>query len=73
MPILRNAKKSLRQTIKRTELNRTRKETFKEAIKKALSAKSADEAKKLLYQAQKALDKAAKVGTIKKNTAARRL
>lgn len=73
MPIKQNAKKALRQSIKRAALNKMYKDKFKEAIKKAAKAKTAEEAKKLAIAAQKALDKAAKHGTIKKNTAARRL
>ena len=38
-----------------------------------IQAESFEEAKKLAIAAQKALDKAAKHGTIKKNTAARKL
>jgi small subunit ribosomal protein S20 len=73
MPNKENAKKAMRQAKKRAELNTARKNAFREAIKKAAQAKSKEEAIKLASQAQKALDKAAKHGTIKKNTAARRL
>lgn len=69
MPNIQSAKKELRKIKKRVALNKARRETFKEAIKKALKTKSADAIK----TAQKALDKAAKTGVIKKNTAARRL
>lgn len=40
--------------------------------KKLVAAKKAKEAEKLIPKLQKAIDKAAKGGTIKKNTAARR-
>ncbi len=73
MPIKQNAKKALRQSIKRAVLNKTYANNFKEAIKKAGKTKTAEEAKKLIIAAQKALAKAAKHGTIKKNTAARKL
>ncbi len=73
MPIKANAKKALRQAIKRTAWNKTRKDAFRGAIKDAKKATSLDEAKKLIQTAQKALDKAAKRGVIKKNTAARKL
>ncbi|MDD4477103.1 MAG: 30S ribosomal protein S20 [Patescibacteria group bacterium] len=73
MPNKPNAKKALRQAKKRAILNKARKEAFKGAIKKVLKAKTTDEAKNLVRLAQKALDKAAKKGTIKKNTAARKL
>ena len=48
---------------------------FKETVKsmrRFLTAKNLDEAKKLLSVAYKALDKAAKGGVIKKNTASRK-
>lgn len=69
MPNIQSAKKELRKMKKRVALNKARREAFKEAVKKALKTKSADAIK----AAQKALDKAAKTGVIKKNTAARRL
>lgn len=73
MPNKASAKKALRQNIKRQARNAARKEAFREAIKKTVKAGSANEAKKLVRDAQKALDKAAKLGIIKKKTAARRL
>jgi len=73
MPNKANARKSLRQAIKRTAWNQAKKEAFKEAIKKVLNASSYEEAKKLVSLAQKALDKAAKTGVIKKKTASRKL
>jgi small subunit ribosomal protein S20 len=69
MPNIQSAKKSLRQTAKRMARNRVRKEAYKSLIKAALK----DKDQKSLSLAQKALDKAAKAGVIKKNTAARRL
>lgn len=69
MPNIQSAKKELRKIKKRVVLNKARREAFKEAVKKALKTKSADAVK----LAQQALDKAAKAGVIKKNTAARRL
>ena len=41
-------------------------------VKGLVSEKKVDEAKNLLPQLSKALDKAAKIGVIKKNTASRR-
>ncbi len=73
MPNKPAAAKALRQTKKHAAANALRKEAFKDAVKKTLKSKSAEEALKLAIQAQKALDKAAKAGTIKKNTAARKL
>lgn len=73
MPNKQSAKKALRQIKKRTILNDARKQKFREAIKKVLKATSPGQAKELIREAQKALDKAAKRGVIKKNTAARKL
>jgi small subunit ribosomal protein S20 len=72
MPNKRNAKKALRQNIKRAKLNKTRRDAYKNAIKKVLKSETKDK-KESLRLAQKALDKAAKRGVIKKNTAARKL
>ncbi len=73
MPNKSAGRKALRQSKKNAVANLARKEAFKGALKKVLKAKTVEEAMKLVIQAQKALDKAAKVGTIKKNTAARKL
>jgi small subunit ribosomal protein S20 len=73
MPIKQNAKKALRQNIKRAVVNKVYKDKFREMIKTVGKTKTLEEAKKLAIIAQKALDKAAKHGTIKKNTAARKL
>lgn len=73
MPNKQNARKALRQAKKHALANAERRDTFKDAIKKTLKAASPEEAKKLVVTAQQALDKAAKMGVIKKNTAARRL
>ena len=75
MPIKNNAKKALRQAHKRAEANKVFKLAYKKAIKavtKALAAGEKD-VTALVQTAQKALDKAAKKGVIKKNTAARKL
>ncbi len=73
MPNKAAGRKALRQTKKHAALNQARREAFKTAIKKTLKSKTVEEALTLVIQAQKALDKAAKAGTIKKNTAARKL
>lgn len=73
MPNKPSGAKALRQSKKHAAANLKRKEAFKDAIKSTLRSKTATEALKPVIQAQKALDKAAKVGTIKKNTAARKL
>jgi small subunit ribosomal protein S20 len=69
MPNQQSAKKELRKMKKRAALNKVRRDTYKDLIKKAVVSKSTD----VLKSAQQALDKAAKVGVIKKNTAARKL
>lgn len=75
MPITKSAKKALRQSKKRRVRNLLYKRKMKDLIKKVkklLSEKKIKEAKSLLPQFYKAVDKAAKVGVIKKNTAARK-
>lgn len=75
MPITKSAKKALRQSIKRRVKNLTYKTEVKNLIKEIrvlVVEKKIEEIKKLLPQIFKALDKAAKVGVIKKNTAARK-
>ncbi len=75
MPITKSAKKALRQTRRRTLRNFRRKEAYKKILKqirKHLAAKQVAEAEKLVSQAYKAIDKAAKTGVLKANAAARR-
>ena len=75
MAITKSAKKALRQNIKRRKINIQRKKNLKSLIKEVRSLvlqKKIEEAKKLLPSLYKALDKAAKVGTIKRNTASRK-
>jgi small subunit ribosomal protein S20 len=75
MPITKSAKKALRQNIKRRARNLVYKNKIKNFIKRArslVSENKLEEAKKLLPQLYKTLDKAAKVGVIKKNTASRK-
>jgi small subunit ribosomal protein S20 len=73
MPNKNAAKKALRQNIKRHERNVARKKAFREAMGKVNKAASPEEARKITRLAQKALDKAAKTGAIRKKTASRRL
>lgn len=73
MPNKPAARKALRQNKKRALLNKSRKDAFRGAIKAAIKSKTFEEALKFARVAQKALDKAAKRQTIKKNTAARKL
>ena len=75
MPIIKSAKKALRQSIKRKAVNDRRTKAMRDAIKKgerSAKEKKADEAKKLLPVAFAAIDKAAKRGVIKKNNASRK-
>ena len=75
MPIKQSAKKALRQSKKANARNLRAKKTMKVLVKqvRALAGeKKTEEIKALLPQLYKALDKGAKTGLIKKNTASRR-
>ena len=75
MPIIKSAKKALRQSFKRRARNLRQTKKLKNLLKKIkllVSEKKIEEAKKLLAQVYKVLDKAAKTGLIKKNTASRK-
>jgi small subunit ribosomal protein S20 len=75
MPIIQSAKKAIRQSVRRKEQNIVYKDKIKTLVKDAralVSTKKIAEAKKLLPEIYRALDKAAKVGIIKKNNASRR-
>jgi small subunit ribosomal protein S20 len=75
MPITKSAKKALRQSLRRRARNLQKKQKIKNLLKEVkilVSQKKIEEAKKLLPQVYKILDKAAKTGLIKKNTAARK-
>ena len=75
MPIKQSAKKYLRASKKRAVQNLKIKKTFREAVKKFrefVKDGKIEEAKKMMPAVQKALDKAAKVGVIKKNAASRK-
>jgi len=75
MPITKSAKKALRQNLRRRGKNLFYKKKMKSLIKEVralVSEKKIEEAKKLLPKIYKILDKSAKVGVIKKNTAARK-
>ena len=73
MPIIKSAKKALRQNIRRRKINLKRKADLKSIIKqyKKLVSSNKEEAKKYLPQVYKKLDKSAKVNLIKKNKASR--
>jgi small subunit ribosomal protein S20 len=75
MPIIKSAKKALRQSLKKKARNLIYKKKLRTLIKEARSlvlAKKIEDAKKILPQIYKILDKTAKIGVIKKNTAARK-
>jgi len=75
MAITKSAKKAIRQSAKRHEQNVVYKDKIKSLVKQARTlvlAKKMNDAKKLLPDIYSALDKAAKVGVIKKNNASRR-
>ena len=74
MPITSSAKKALRVAKRRAIFNIRRKRAMSAALKgvrKLIAAGKKDEAVKLLPQAFKAIDKAAKRGVIKSNNADR--
>jgi len=75
MAITQSAKKAIRQSERRRELNIMYKDKIKKLIKKAMvfsSEKKNKEAMALLPDIYAILDKAAKKGVIKKNNASRR-
>ena len=75
MPITKSAKKALRQSLKRRGRNLLYKNKIKSLVKevrKLISQKKIEEAKKLLPKIYKALDKASKVGIIKPRAADRK-
>lgn len=75
MPIIKSAKKALRQNKRRAKRNIQKKKKLKGLIKEVknlISQNKVKEAKKLLPEIYKNLDKAAKTGVIKKNTASRK-
>jgi len=74
MPITKSAQKALRQNEKRRVHNLVYKKKMRKLVKQVKSLvaeKKIEDARKLLPQAYKILDKTAKVGIIKKNTASR--
>lgn len=75
MPIIQSAKKALRNSSKKRVYNLRRQKKVENAvsdIKKLVNGKKGAEAQKALAAAYKALDKAAKAGTIKKGAASRK-
>lgn len=74
MPITASAKKALRGSIKKKKTNDIRKKNMRDVVKKMEKTVKTDKKKgaDMLASAYKAIDKAAKRGIIKKNTASRR-
>ncbi len=75
MPIIKGAKKALRQADRRNVFNTRRKAELKDSVKavqKAVVGGDTKKAQELLSSAYKAIDKAAKRGVIKANTANRK-
>ena len=75
MAITKSAKKAIRQSARRKKQNLVYKNNIKVLVKEfrgLVLAKKLDDAKKLLPKLYQALDKAAKVNVLKKNTASRK-
>lgn len=75
MPNLKSAKKRMRQNVVRHDRNvqvRTRIKSARRSMMEALEAKDAEAGQTALRSYSSVLDKAAKQGIIKKNTAIRR-
>ncbi|MBU4298582.1 30S ribosomal protein S20 [Patescibacteria group bacterium] len=75
MPITKSAKKALRQSFRRKAKNLIYKNKIKNLVKEVkslVSQKKIEEANKILPNVYKFLDKAAKIGLIKKNMASRK-
>ncbi len=75
MPNLKSAKKRMRQNVVRHDRNaqvRTRVKNARRVMLAALESKDAETAEAALRTYSSVLDKAAKAGVIKKNTAVRR-
>jgi len=75
MAITRGAKKAHRASLRKREFNLVRKDKVSSAVKslkKLVVAGNKKEAEMMMRQAQKAIDKAVKGKTLKKNTASRK-
>jgi small subunit ribosomal protein S20 len=75
MPITKGAEKAYRQSERKRVFNVRRKVAMKDVVKqvqKAVESGDVKKAKELLPKAYKAIDKAAKKGVIKDNTASRK-
>ncbi len=75
MPIIKSAKRNIRSSARKAVYNTRRSKAMKEVVKEVrtlVTAKDKKAAETLLSKAFKAIDKAAKGNTIKKNTASRK-
>jgi len=75
MPIIKSAKKNIRKSARNAVFNLRRKraaDSIVKEVKTLVTEGKAKEAAALMPQVQKALDKAAKKGTIKKGNASRK-
>lgn len=75
MPIIKSAKRNIRGSARKAVYNARRSKAMKEVVKEVrelVSSKDKKSAEALLSKAYKAIDKAAKGNTIKKNTADRK-
>jgi small subunit ribosomal protein S20 len=76
MPNTRTAKKAMRQTRRRTEINKSRKSrvrTFIRKVEEAISAGDASAARDALKAAQPEIMRGAQKGIMHKNTASRKI
>ena len=75
MPITQSAKKALRGSLKKREVNARLKSNFLQntkKLKRLIAEKKTKEAEAFFPTVQKSLDKAAKGGFLKKNTVSRK-
>ncbi len=75
MPIIKSAKKALRSSLQKRVYNVRVQSNMRDILKniaKHIESGKLDEAQKLLSDAYQVIDKAAKRGVIKKNTASRK-
>jgi small subunit ribosomal protein S20 len=75
MPVTKTTKRRVKQNLRKRAVNQKRTLKMRGLIKEAnvlISGKSKAELVKMLPEIYKAIDKAAKTGVIKKNTAARK-
>jgi small subunit ribosomal protein S20 len=75
MPITTSAKKALRSSKRKRVFNQRKKDAISKVtkqVKKLVSEKKVKEARALMPQVQKIIDKSVKTGLLKANTAARK-